>query len=209
MEAGALIWEKEWTGELRQRRPVFSDLHALIRDGSLDFSRVARVAVGVGPGAFSGLRMAVSLVQGLALPDGKPVMGISSARALAWDTVKDFPSRRVVVWGDARRNELWAGCFTLEAGIVRLTEDWVVTQTDQIPADLMAAGGLWVTADWDRIGPVLERQCPAGVTLIREIRRPRAGMVAQVAEALAARGVEGEPLVPIYIHPAVSVAPRF
>ena len=204
-----MILEKEWPGEVRHRRPVFADLYALVQEAALDFSRIEQIAVGIGPGAFSGLRMAVSLVQGLAIPDKKPVMGISSARALAWAVFREFRAGQVVVWGDARRNELWAGCFCLVDGIVGLKGDWVVATADQIPDRLMAEGSVWVTADWNRMGSVLEARCPRDVMVVKEPRLPRAGMVAHVAEELAARRMEGEPLAPIYVHPAVSVAPRF
>ena len=113
------------------------------------------------------------------------------------------------VRGDARRNELWAGCFCLVDGIVGLKGDWVVATADQIPDRLMAEGSVWVTADWNRMGSVLEARCPRDVMVVKEPRLPRAGMVAHVAEELAARRMEGEPLAPIYVHPAVSVAPRF
>ncbi len=209
MDRGRMVFEKEWQGEARQRRPIFADLHALVKAGTLDWPRVDRLAVGVGPGAFSGLRMAVSLFRGLAIPDNKPVVAVSSARALAWAVLKETGTARVVVFGDARRNELWAGCFGWEDGIVRLAGDWVVTVAEQIPDNLKTSGSVWVTPDWNRIGTILEGQCPASVTLVGESRLPRASMVAHIAEDLGLRGLEGEPLVPIYVHPAVSIAPRY
>ncbi len=215
-EAGTLAWieegevrlQLEWPGDGR-RRPVFADLYALVRDGALEWSRIDRLAVGVGPGSFSGLRAAVSLMQGLALPDHKPVTAVSSARALARSILGETGASRVVVLGDARRHELWAGCFAEEDGVVQRCGDWIVAPAGELPEVLKAAGTVWVSPDWGGLGATLEEVCPPAVTLVREARRPSAAMVGGLAGDLASRGLAGEPAVPIYVHPAVSIAPRF
>ena len=209
VENGRILLEREWTGGDHRRRPIFLELHGLIESGALEWARLDRLAVCIGPGAFSGLRVAVSLVQALALPDAKPVTAVSSARALAGLVLKETGAVQVAVMGDARRNELWAGCFGLQDGVGQLDGEWIVAAADNLPDRMKMAGTVWVSPDWDRLDTVLTPRCPAGVTLLRERRIPRAAMVAEVAEALAGRGMEGEPHVPLYVHPAVSVAPRF
>ena len=209
VENGTVLMEREWLAGTRQRRPVFADLHQWIQAETAPWTQIDRLAVGIGPGAFSGLRLAVSLVRGLALPDGRPVTAVSSARALARSVMQETGSGRVVVLGDARRNEVWAGCFVREDGIVRLQGDWMVGPAETLAEGLKAPGTVWVTSDWARLGAILEAQCPASVRLIRESRTPGAVMVAGMADDLADRGLAGEPLVPIYVHPAVSIAPRY
>jgi tRNA threonylcarbamoyladenosine biosynthesis protein TsaB len=210
VEDRRIVLEKVWPGEPRQRRPVFSDLLTLVQEGTIELSRIDRFAVGVGPGAFSGLRLAVSLVQSLALPDLRPVTAVSSARALARSVLQETGAPQVVVLGDARRNELWAGAFGVVDGIVQLLhEDWVVAPATHLPENLARPRTVWVSADWGRLSPVLEANCPQAVELIREARLPGAAMVAGLVEDLVGRGLEGEPLVPIYVHPAVSIAPRY
>lgn len=209
IDNGAVLMEKDWPSSTRQRRPVFSDLARWVAEEAGRWDRIDRLAVGVGPGAFSGLRLAVSLIRGLSLPDGRPVTAVSSARALARSVLEKTGAARAVVLGDARRNELWAGCFAIRDGIVELQGGWVVESADRLSDTLKMPGSIWVTPDWDRIGAVLEKHCPDGVSLIRESRVPRASMVAGMAQDLAERGMAGEEPVPIYVHPAVSVAPRF
>ena len=124
--------------------------------------------------------------------------------------MKETGAPQVVVLGDARRNELWAGGFRVVDGIVqRLQPEWVVAAATELPASLASPGTVWVSADWERIGPLLTANCPPAVMLIHEARLPRATMVAGLVEDLMARGLEGEPPVPIYVHPAVSIAPRY
>jgi len=170
VEEGRLLFQKEWPAETRQRRPVFADLLALVESGTIELSRVHRLAVGVGPGAFSGLRLAVSL----------------------------------------GRQEVWAGAFGVVDGMVEmLHKEWVVTPVTDLPPSLALPGSVWVSADWKRIGVVLAAHCPQSVQLIQEARVPDAAMVAGLVEDLVGLGRRGEPRVPIYVHPAVSIAPRF
>ncbi len=209
MDGGAVLLEKEWIAEGRQLRPIFPDLHALASASGWDWSMIQQFAIGVGPGAFSGLRMAVSGMRALAIPDSKPVMAVSSASALALAVLEETGAEQVVVLGDARRNELWAGCFRLEQDQVIREGDWIVTGADQLPPLLHKPGSVWVSADWDKIQESLKSVCPAGVKLITEARYPRAALVARVVSQRVQAGLDGEPLSPIYVHPAVSIAPRY
>jgi tRNA threonylcarbamoyladenosine biosynthesis protein TsaB len=209
LDGTTVLFEKEWVAEGRQLRPIFPDLHALASNAGWEWSAIDQFAVGVGPGAFSGLRMAVAGIRALALPDAKPVMAVSSASAVASAMFEETDAEQVVVLGDARRNELWAGCFRREQGMVTRQGDWIVTGADQLPALLDKPGAVWVSSDWERIQDSLKAVCPAGVVMIPEARYPRATMVARVVAQRVKAGLEGEPLSPIYVHPAVSIAPRF
>ena len=207
-EDGRTVLSREWSGETRQSRPVFADL----RESAAEVfagSGVDCYGVGIGPGSFSGLRSAVAVTQALALPDGKPVVAVSSARALANSILEETGRGRVVVIGDARRQELWAGCFGRDDGVTRLIGEWTVASAGCFPEPITSPGTLWVSAEWGRLESTLRQTCPSGVELLEGARVPTASMVATLVETLYSRGLDGEPPVPIYVHPAVSVAPRF
>src|SRR5205085_7348760 len=72
---------------------------------------INRIAVGVGPGSFTGLRVGIATARGLAVAHGLPIHPVSSLRALAEGI--DAPVRVPVI--DARRGELFAEIVT-EAG---------------------------------------------------------------------------------------------
>jgi tRNA threonylcarbamoyl adenosine modification protein YeaZ len=69
-----------------------------------------RIAVGRGPGAFTGLRIGLSLAQGIAQGLSIPAVGIGSLRALALGGSSTLPSVRVALL-DARRGELFLACY--------------------------------------------------------------------------------------------------
>lgn len=73
-------------------------------------SSLDRLAVGVGPGSFTGLRVGIALAQGMALGLDRPVVGIGSLRAIARGAPADDPRLRVVAL-DARRDELFVAVY--------------------------------------------------------------------------------------------------
>ncbi len=69
------------------------------------------LACTVGPGSFTGLRIGVSTVKGLALATGKPIVGVSTLETLAMNAI---PSRRLICpMLDARKNQVYAGLYRM------------------------------------------------------------------------------------------------
>lgn len=209
MDGEHVVWEHCWTGHERGRQAWIADIDAWFRQGPLTPGQGDVLAVGLGPGAFSGLRMAISLCRGLAMPAGNAVHGVSSGAALARRMAQETGASEVVVTGDARRNELWWGRFRCGPEGVELQGDWTVAPNDRVPPGCDGRGTLWVTPDWSRIGDTLKTLCPGPCRLVEERRVPQARDVALVAAAQVAAGRPSSPLSPIYLHPAVFVEPRY
>ena len=95
--------------------------------GDIDAFAVVR-----GPGSFTGLRIGLGAVKGLAASMDKPVVGVSSLEALAFQAA--IPERLICAMLDARKDEVYTGRF-------RLTEGWVkaeVAPTVGAPEDAIA-----------------------------------------------------------------------
>jgi tRNA threonylcarbamoyladenosine biosynthesis protein TsaB len=209
LDSSQILLEREWREDRLHRQQVFAELEKGLSEDGLDPSQVNLLAVGVGPGAFSGLRMAISAAQALAMPSGQSVYGVTSAEALAWEIMQETGANAVVVLGDARRGEWWAGRFR-KGGQWPLQEGgWMVFPEAQLQDRLGEPGTVWVTADWDRIGEGVRALCPGSCSLICERRVPKARYVGLVATARHLAGVMSEEITPVYLHPAVSVAPVF
>ncbi|MBV2142150.1 tRNA (adenosine(37)-N6)-threonylcarbamoyltransferase complex dimerization subunit type 1 TsaB [Falsochrobactrum sp. TDYN1] len=75
-------------------------------------SQIDRVAVNIGPGSFTGVRIGVSAARGFALALGRPAIGISAFEALACETAETYPAKPVLVLLDAHRGEIYAQVFS-------------------------------------------------------------------------------------------------
>lgn len=92
-------------------------LQALLDDAGLRWADVDAIAFGSGPGAFTGLRTACSVTQGLALGLDRPVLVLDTLMAVAEDARQRAPQacpagQTVWVLQDARMDELYAAAFT-------------------------------------------------------------------------------------------------
>jgi tRNA threonylcarbamoyladenosine biosynthesis protein TsaB len=104
----------ERPGHVTQLLPMASEL--LARAG-LRWGDLERVAVGVGPGTFTGLRIGVATARGLAQSLGVEVVGISTLRVLAEAALAGTEPpdrRRALAMIDARRGEAFAAVYSLE-----------------------------------------------------------------------------------------------
>ncbi len=199
---GQLLAEEIWMDDRRHSQQLFERLIALLDRTSIGLPQVDCLAVGIGPGSYTGLRIAVSAALGLALPDQRRVYGVSSAEALAVDILAETGTESVMVIGDARRQQLWARVFALRDGRCSATTPWLLSPPDKL-ADM--AVSIWVTPDWERIGPLLQAQVPAACRLIEERRMPSAVAVGQAVWRRILADIPSDPLAPIYLHAAVGL----
>lgn len=98
----------------------------VLRALKLSFSDVELLACTVGPGSFTGVRIGVSLVKGLAFGKNIPCVGVSALRALAENLAGI--SGIVVPCMDARRDQLYAAIFKSDKdGLTRLCDDMALS----------------------------------------------------------------------------------
>jgi len=98
---------------------------------------IERVAVGIGPGSFTGLRVGIALAQGIALGLGCPIVGVGSLAALASLAPATERRTRVAVL-DARRGELFIAAYAVD-GTERLAPTAIPVAS--VPGVLAELGG--------------------------------------------------------------------
>lgn len=86
-----------------------------LAEAGLSIGEIGRIAVNVGPGSFTGVRIGVSAARGFALALRCPAIGVTAFEALAAETSALFPARPVTVFLDAHRGEIYTQSFD-EAG---------------------------------------------------------------------------------------------
>jgi len=113
----------------------------LLTEADVTLSMLSAIAFGRGPGAFTGVRLAASVTQGLAFGAGLKVVPVSDLQALAQRVLDDAPGiGRVLVCNDARMQELYWGCFERTAeGFARASGEEHVSRPSEVR--LLAAWG--------------------------------------------------------------------
>jgi tRNA threonylcarbamoyladenosine biosynthesis protein TsaB len=151
-----------------------------------------KIAVSVGPGSFTGVRVGVSTARGFALALKCPVIGISTLEALAYDAAKLFPGKPILSIIDARRDELYAQFFG-EDGSAR-SEPMVTTLplileqlTERGPGHVLSGSGAPV------VNERLDRPLDIAVTAAT-------GSIEAFARLGAMRSADDEAPKPLYLR---------
>lgn len=97
-------------------------IERMLGDAGVGLDALSGIAVSIGPGSFTGLRIGLSTVKGLAYATGLPVVGVPTLEALASSVA--FAREPVCPVLDARKQEVYAGLFRCTRGIpLRVMED--------------------------------------------------------------------------------------
>ncbi|RLB07812.1 MAG: tRNA (adenosine(37)-N6)-threonylcarbamoyltransferase complex dimerization subunit type 1 TsaB [Deltaproteobacteria bacterium] len=91
---------------------LIPSIQTLLREARLDLKEIDGLAVSLGPGSFTGLRVGLSTVKGLALAAEKPVVGVPTLDALAYNI--PFTPYLICPFLDARRGEVYTALYENE-----------------------------------------------------------------------------------------------
>jgi len=111
---GQLLREELGDAAREQAERLPADLAALLASESISLDAIDLLAVATGPGSFTGLRVGIATMQGLAMAIGVPLIGVSALDALAHLATsgrKDGDDTRVATWIDAWRGEVFAATY--------------------------------------------------------------------------------------------------
>lgn len=114
-------------------------ISALLAEAGIGPRALGAIACGVGPGTFTGTRVALATAKGLAFALPCPLFALSTLAALAGGAARDG---EVVALLDARRNEVYAGRFALDADGPRALGEPRSCPIDQVLADMFAGPGV-------------------------------------------------------------------
>ncbi|GAA5523888.1 tRNA threonylcarbamoyladenosine biosynthesis protein TsaB [Microbulbifer aestuariivivens] len=179
----------------------------VLAQAGLDLSDMDALAVSRGPGSFTGLRIAISCVQGLAFAADKPVVPVSSLAALAAGVRRQHPEWReapVVAALDARMGQVYWGVYSPKAPNCSLLPEAVQNPEDvvhalresDLPHELYGAGPGWHY-------PAFES---APVHAVDDAALIHARDIAELAALLWRNGVSlsAEELQPLYLRDEIT-----
>ena len=179
---------------------------ALLAETGIGRHALDAIAVGRGPGAFTGVRLGVSLAQGMALALDLPVITISSLAALALEAPEDEDAAILAVI-DARMGEIYAACYRRDdnGGLIALDEERVCKPESLLLPDAptwQVVGTCWAT-----YATILSERFTGVLRSADGARYPQAAHVAELAmrEFNAGRVYAPEHALPVYLRDKVAL----
>jgi tRNA threonylcarbamoyl adenosine modification protein YeaZ len=175
------------TGQGDRPTKAFALIETALHEANTPREEVECLAVGLGPGSYAGIRVAIALAQGWQLARNVKLLGLSSADAVAAQARDEGMRGRVQVAIDAQRREVYLAEYDL--GETKCRELMPLRLAPMAEVQTLADAGAVI------IGPEAEQWCKAGRTVF-----PTAKQLALLA-AGRTDYVAGEQLEPIYLRP--------
>jgi len=197
---GAVLVERAGDGSRTHGQRLPRELMAVLDEAGAGLDDVDRFAVSIGPGSFTGLRVGIATIQGLAMAQRTLVTPVSSFEALAW--LARGTADAIAVWIDAHRGEVFA---TLFDGDGRTILQPATSLTPEATLDAWAASlAARTRVRWTGDGALRYQDAIAAGTRSRdgfEGAVPRlAGAIGLIAGAAPDRAVRPHALVPLYVR---------
>jgi tRNA threonylcarbamoyladenosine biosynthesis protein TsaB len=180
---------------------VLPQIQALLDSANITLNELDGIAFGAGPGAFTGVRVACGVAQGLGFGASLPVVGVNTLLALAQASGHE----RVIACLDARMGEIYYAAFE------RKNSEWTEISKTMVckPEAAPVLEGAWagVGSGWAVYGEVLSAIYAKNLVEILPNVTPTAEAILQLAQPIFAAG-EAKPAseaMPIYIRNRVAL----
>lgn len=200
-------WEEAPRDHTRKILPM---VQALLDEAGLSLDELDAIAFGRGPGSFTGVRIGISVAQGLAFGAGVPLIGVSTLAAMAQGVHRLEGADKVLSAIDARMNEVYFGRYELKGDCMALVGEEVVSEPLALAGELTAEGPL--AGNWSAVGTGFETYAEAlgtlaqTQTLSQQVRFPAALDMLPLARKawLAGEAVAVEQATPVYLRDKVT-----
>jgi tRNA threonylcarbamoyladenosine biosynthesis protein TsaB len=189
----AQLAAKECRGET-----LGSMVDGLLEAGFADVGDLAGIAVVVGPGSYTGLRIGLALARGLALVDELAVVPFGSLELMAMTAAPSLPALRVALL-DAGRGKLYAGAYRISGHRAEVVAEPEVVETDDIATYLDSGelAGALVCIE-DEAGRWLPASVAASAVVV-EAARASVAAGAALARLADGAGSTAESALPVYV----------
>lgn len=178
-------------------------IETLLKEAGLSLAQIDVIGFGRGPGSFTGLRIAASLVQGLACVHDIPVAPISTLQTLAQAAYRNLGAEQAAVAMDARMQQIYWGTFVLNSQKI-MTLAGVETVIDPSTATLTTPGWAAIGSGWAAYAETLRVLQPF-LSQINASAVPQARTMIPLAQHLKGQNltISAETALPIYLRDKV------
>ena len=183
--------------------PMIQDL---LRQSGLVFSDLDAVAFGIGPGSFTGLRIAAGVTQGIAFAADKPVIPVSTLAALALEAAGEAAEALVFSCIDARIDEIYWGWYRVRQGMPSLVGEERLCRPELVPESVPGNGDTRAIGNGLLYANRLPTALVNGFVSRESDRLPRSSYIARIAATLWQQGatIAPEAVNPVYLRDKVT-----
>jgi tRNA threonylcarbamoyladenosine biosynthesis protein TsaB len=198
---GAVMERCELAGQ-RHSEILMEMIDSLLRDADVKLAQLDGIAFGMGPGSFTGVRIACGSTQGLALGANLPVAGVCTLQAIAESSGKP----RVIAALDARMGELYLAAYEMRDGIwITVIEPCLCKPGDApvLPGSGWFGAGSGIAAH----GDALAKRYAGQLDGVDGGAIPQAAAIAVLGAARFAlgQGVDAAEALPLYLRDRVAL----
>jgi tRNA threonylcarbamoyladenosine biosynthesis protein TsaB len=180
---------------------ILPQIQALLDSANITLNDLDGIAFGAGPGAFTGVRVACGVAQGLGFGANLPVVGVNTLLALAQASSDD----KVIACLDARMGEIYHAAFE------KINGEWIEQSTTKVckpeAAPMLDSSWVGVGSGWAAYSEILSNIYAQNLTKIIPEVTPTAEAILQLALPIFAAGL-AKPAIeaaPIYIRNRVAL----
>jgi len=207
--SAALLDETEVLAEvtmspgLTHSRTLLPGVEQILADNKMTVTDLDLIAVTIGPGSFTGLRIGLSAAKGLAWSAGKPLVGAPSLDVMVRNLSPS--SLQVCPLIDARKNEVYTALYKFTStGAVERRSEYKVLSPEKL-TELITVGTIFFGDGARTWGSFLTESLGALYQRAPEVQDfPRASHLGRLGLALFRQGAESNPasILPLYIRPS-------
>lgn len=181
----------------RQAEMLVPMMESLLEEQQLTYEGLDGLATSIGPGSFTGVRIGMAAIKGVACVMGLPVTGVTTLEAVVWQASQEYGERSVLAVLDARRQQYYIQLFEgLQA-----TGEAMLVDTSLLANQVKE--GVLVASNCPEL---ISEQLP-DVELTPAIQ-PHAIQIASCAALKIEQGEQGNNVTPLYIRPPDAKKPK-
>jgi tRNA threonylcarbamoyladenosine biosynthesis protein TsaB len=195
--ADGIFAEEAWFSGRKHTVELMPRIDRMLNLADLSVAELTALAVSLGPGSFTGLRIGLAAAKGMALPHKLPVVGVPTLDIVAYP----FRASKVPVWtiAQAGRGRILAACYGKVEGQWQVTTNPYITNFDDLAQQIDKPS--LCTGEINNEAEQILRQDSKARVVSPATRVRRAGYLAEIAVALLNAGEQDDPdiLEPIYL----------
>ncbi|WP_251360007.1 tRNA (adenosine(37)-N6)-threonylcarbamoyltransferase complex dimerization subunit type 1 TsaB [Kangiella sp. TOML190] len=203
LECNGQLFEEYQVAPRQHGELVLPMVDRLLQQAKIKLADLDCIGYGQGPGAFTGLRICVSIVQGLAFGANVPVVACSSLQAMAQQAYDNTEHKQVLSAIDARMGEVYWGHYQVQDGLMRLVNTEVVTQPENVTIRASEKSNYYaVGSGWQTYSAELTKAIGQNREIETQVSYPRASAMLPWVKSQLTKGLvmPAEQAQPVYLR---------